>query len=289
MFQIGEFSRIARVSARQLRHYEALGLFAPEQIDPETGYRYYSARQLPRLNRIIVLKELGLSLDQVARLLDKDISAEEIQGMLTMKKAQIEQAVRDELSRISSIEDRLRQVEEQGAFNDMDVVLKSVPAQRYLSTRQVVPSIHDGFALMSDLHRLLPRQIRNNALGSFALIMHSDGFETENIDVEMGFLLETADVTSITVSEGRTLAVRSIPAAETMATMVCVGAAHHVACYGTLGAWIEDNHFQLAGPSWEVFIEPLQLGREDEAVIELRLPVTRIPDAHTSVSSLSRS
>jgi len=40
MFQIGEFSRIARVSPRQLRHYDELGLLKPVHIDPETGYRY---------------------------------------------------------------------------------------------------------------------------------------------------------------------------------------------------------------------------------------------------------
>ena len=95
MFQIGEFSRIARVTARQLRHYEELGLFKPERIDPETGYRYYSARQLPRLNRILLLKDLGLTLDQIVRLVDKNISGEEIHGMLTMKKAQIEQTLHD--------------------------------------------------------------------------------------------------------------------------------------------------------------------------------------------------
>ena len=47
MFSIGEFSRIARVTPRQLRHYEELNLFKPERIDPETGYRFYSALQLP--------------------------------------------------------------------------------------------------------------------------------------------------------------------------------------------------------------------------------------------------
>ena len=44
MFQIGAFSRIAQVSASQLRNYDQLGLFAPEKVDPQTGYRYYSAR-----------------------------------------------------------------------------------------------------------------------------------------------------------------------------------------------------------------------------------------------------
>src|SRR5581483_10239178 len=59
MFRIGEFSKIARVSGRLLRYYDEIGLLSPQSIDPETGYRYYSARQLPRLNRILVLKELG--------------------------------------------------------------------------------------------------------------------------------------------------------------------------------------------------------------------------------------
>jgi len=49
MFSIGEFSHITRVTPRQLRHYEELGLFRPERIDPETGYRFYSALQLPRV------------------------------------------------------------------------------------------------------------------------------------------------------------------------------------------------------------------------------------------------
>src|SRR6266700_6643335 len=99
MFSIGEFSRIARVTPRQLRNYEALGLFKPQRIDPETGYRFYRALQLPRLNRIIALKELGLTLTQILRLLDENISAEEIRGMLTMRKAQIEQTLLEEIGR----------------------------------------------------------------------------------------------------------------------------------------------------------------------------------------------
>lgn len=276
MFQIGEFSRIARVTARQLRHYEALGLFKPARIDPETGYRYYSALQLPRLNRILVLKDLGLTLDQIVRLADKDISLEEIRGMLTMKKAQIEQTMRDELSRVISIEERLRQIEENGAFNGEDVMLKAVPAQQLLSIRQVMPSIHDGFALMYELNRLLPSRAGKSVLGNFAILFHADGFDTENVDVEMGFLLEHESHGTFTFSEGRTLTRRTVPAVETMATLVCVGISNHISCYGRLGTWIEKNNFQLAGPAWEVFIEPLQPGKEDEAVIEVRLPVTKI-------------
>jgi DNA-binding transcriptional MerR regulator len=284
MFQIGEFSRIARVSTRQLRHYDELGLLKPLRIDPETGYRYYSVTQLPRLNRILVLKDLGLTLDQIVRLMNEDISAAEIHGMLTMKKTQIEQTLRDELARILNIEDRLKQIEEKGELSDEDVILKAIPSQQFLSIRQVVPSIREGFALMYELNHLLTRQAGKSVFGNFAIVFHSDGFDTENVDVEMGFLLEQSSFDRLTLSEGRVMTVRTIPAVETMATIVSVGISNHISYYSTLGTWIEKNNFQLAGVSWEVLLEPLQRGKEDEAVIELQLPVTRREnplDAHS--------
>ena len=68
MFKIGDFSKFSRVSVKMLRHYDELGLLKPALVDPATNYRYYSADQLPRLNRIIALKDLGFTLEQVGRL-----------------------------------------------------------------------------------------------------------------------------------------------------------------------------------------------------------------------------
>ncbi|HKD76216.1 MAG TPA: MerR family transcriptional regulator [Ktedonobacterales bacterium] len=274
MFTIGEFSRVARVTARQLRHYEELGIFTPEHISPETGYRYYSALQLPRLNRILALKELGLTLTQILQLLEEEVSAEEIRGMLRMRKAQIEQAVQSELTQVRNIEVRLRQIEEQSLLAD-DIVLKAIPAQNFLSIRQVIPSLEDGFALMTELQRIVPRRVGNHEVGHFAVVLHSENFDTENSDIEMGFLVETERVAPIMLSEGRVISIRAVPAVEAAATMVCVGLANHDGGYGTLGTWIEQHHYRLAGPSWEVFIEPLQPGKLDEAVIEIQLPVTK--------------
>lgn len=285
MFSIGEFSRIARVTPRQLRHYEELGLFKPERIDPETGYRFYSALQLPRLNRILALKELGLTLPQILRLLDEHISAEEIHGMLTMRKAQLEQTVRDELERVRTIEARLWQIEDQGRLSD-DVVLKAMPERTFLSTRQVVASKEAGFVLMTELHRVLPRLTGRSTVGQFALLFSSGSFETENIDVEMGFLLGGDVLETVRLPDGRMMTRRTVPAIETMATIVHVGVANHIAYYGRLGIWMEHHHFQLAGPGWEVFIEPFQPAKGDEAVIEIQLPVTRSMGDHVSDHAL---
>ena len=129
MFRIGEFSRIARVSTRLLRYYDGIGLFSPGRIDPATGYRFYLADQLAQLNRILALKGLGLSLEQVARMLDEKITAGEIRGMLALRKAELERTLSEEAEQLRHIELRLRQIEEQGSLADYDVVVKSAEAQ----------------------------------------------------------------------------------------------------------------------------------------------------------------
>ncbi len=76
MFTIGDFARYGRVSVRMLRHYDATGLLRPAHVDPATGYRHYTAAQLARLNRVIALKELGFTLQQVQDILDEKVTTE---------------------------------------------------------------------------------------------------------------------------------------------------------------------------------------------------------------------
>ncbi|MBM3146155.1 MAG: MerR family transcriptional regulator, partial [Chloroflexi bacterium] len=61
MLKIGDFSKLSRVSVKTLRYYDGIGLLKPLQVDRFTAYRYYSYEQLPRLNRILALKDLGMA------------------------------------------------------------------------------------------------------------------------------------------------------------------------------------------------------------------------------------
>src|SRR5919201_2566804 len=138
MFRTGEFSQIARVSKRLLQYYDEINLLKPAYTDPQTGYRYYSARQLPQLNRILALKDLGLTLDHIAAMLEHAISDEAIHGMLLLKKAELEQTVRDDLQRLRQIEARLQQ--NQRSDDAPDVVITSIPAALFLGVRAIIPS-----------------------------------------------------------------------------------------------------------------------------------------------------
>src|SRR5215475_12634813 len=173
MFRIGEFSRIARVSGRLLRYYDSIGLLSPQRIDPATGYRYYSAGQLTRLNRILALKDLGLSLEQVARMVDGKISTDEIRGMLMLKKAELERTLSAEAVRLRHIESRLQQIDQQGSLRDYDVVVKSAARQPYLSLRRTYAGIDDAIGMLREVTRAVTARIPESARDAMIVVAHS--------------------------------------------------------------------------------------------------------------------
>jgi DNA-binding transcriptional MerR regulator len=133
MLKIGEFSRLSQVTIKTLHHYDELGLIKPAHIDPVTNYRFYTVEQLPRIHRIMALKEMGLSLEQIGILLEKELSTEEMRGMLRFKQSEIQQEMREAQRQLSMVEFRLRMIEAEINFPELDVVLKRLEPMRYLS------------------------------------------------------------------------------------------------------------------------------------------------------------
>src|SRR5262245_44861332 len=223
MFRIGEFSKVAQVPGSLLRYYDQIGLLKPTHLDPSTGYRYYSASQLPRLHTILALKELGFSLDQIHRLVGAEVTGEALRGMLSLRKAQVEHAMQEDLRQLRQIEARLQCVEvpDQGTF---DIVLKRVPAQTYFSVREVVPDVAGALQLMRELIGTVPARLGNNALGPFTTVVHSETLESDRLDIELGVvLLEAEAPAAISLPGNHVLQLRTLPAVDTMATTVHVG------------------------------------------------------------------
>ncbi len=140
MLSIGEFARLGDVSVRTIRHYDEIGLLKPAQVDPVTGYRGYSPDQLGKLNRIIALKELGLSLAQARRLLD-GITLDELHGMLILRRVQLEHELEERRSQLLAVEARLRYVAQEAVMPADDIVVKTVPAMGVVVLTGHAPAI----------------------------------------------------------------------------------------------------------------------------------------------------
>ncbi len=94
LFSIGETARMFGLSVGTLRHYEAIGLVAPEYVDPDTGYRYYSVRQFEPLNTVRYLRMLDMPLPEIGGFLkNRDVGS--IEQKLLHQKAEIEKKQRE--------------------------------------------------------------------------------------------------------------------------------------------------------------------------------------------------
>jgi DNA-binding transcriptional MerR regulator len=275
MFRIGEFAQIAQVSGRQLRFYDQLGILQPAHTDPQTGYRYYSIRQLPRLNRILALKELGLTLEQIAPLLNDGITPAEIRGMLTMKRVQVEQALREEEGRLRHIESRIALIDKSGSVEGCDVVMKSVAAVPFLSLRHSFPDMEKAVIMVRNVALDGERQIRPGLRDKFIVVARNEEFEADDLDLEIGYSLTRPSTASVQIGEDIVLHASELPGVQTMATVIRQGTneASH-ASFGALGSWIEANNYEIAGPCREVFLEPISgpPGLQG-ALVEIQFPV----------------
>lgn len=143
MFKIGEFSQIGQISVRMLHHYDKLGLLKPETVDHFTGYRYYTLNQLPRLHRILALRDLGLSLEQIGKLLTEDLPPERLQGMLALKQAELQDHISEEQKRLQRVQARLRMIENTDQPTDYAIVQKNAEPITVATMRSIVPTLDD--------------------------------------------------------------------------------------------------------------------------------------------------
>jgi DNA-binding transcriptional MerR regulator len=276
MFRIGEFAQIAQVSGRQLRFYDQLGLLQPAHVDQQTGYRYYSIRQLPRLNSILALKELGLSLEQIGPLLDREMSPAELRSMLTLKRAQLERSLQEEEARLRHIESRIAQIDREGKADGFDVIVKSTPPTPFLAVNCSCDNMDEVVRMVRTVAEEGTRQIKPALRDKLVVVARND-VDAEKLDLDIGFSLTRPSNASVRIAGDLVLRATELPAIETMATVVRPGTnAESHTSFGTVGRWIEANHYEIAGPCREIFLEPITGPPGFEgALVEIQFPVRK--------------
>ena len=270
MFKIGEFSKLSQVTVKTLRYYDQIGLLQPAEVDRFTGYRQYSASQLPRLNRILALKDLGLSLDQIGQLLEEKLPPDQIRGILRLKQVEIQTQVAEEQARLARVEQRLRQIEQEETMSAQEVVIKKVPAQAVASVRAVIPTYGDIGQLFGEVFAHLGQHGATPA-GPAIGLYYDDEYRERDVDAE------AAMPVSSSLPDGDRVKRRKLPAVDTMACII------HEGSFDTLGetftqvmTWIEANGYRIAGPNREVYIEWAQPGEDPSGnITEIQFPVDK--------------
>lgn len=284
-FKIGDFSQLGQVSVRTLRLYDELNLIKPAETDPWTGYRYYTLDQLPRLNRILALKDLGLSLEQIAQLLKHDLPAGQMREMLNRKQNELAQQLQDTQTQIQRVQARLRQIENENTPPSYEVALKRVEPLAVATIRLTVPHVSEMGAyrvkVMAEFYTTLAVAHVEPA-DPEVMIYHMSEYREENLDTEMGSAVEPEILKKLQQLER--IQFRELPAFPTVATVI-----HHGNIWDipdaivALYSWVGRNGMQSAGPyrelhhGWRECQTPLEI-LSHSVTLEIQLPVVPLSD-----------
>ena len=289
MLTIGGFAQIGQVSARTLRHYDDLGLLRPERVDASSGYRYYDVSQLARLHRLLALRDLGFSLEQIRDMLEDELSTEALRGMLRLRRAQVAQVVGEEQARLRRIEARLRSLERRDQMTLVqDVVVKKTQPLRVVEASGIAP----GFGtenLQPVFSELYPRVIahlqRAGVEPGLCVAWYNqdtDGTVTVHAGFGVHAQVKTSDgdgVTGVEVSDTAAtdsdgVTVHELPVID-VASVLYRGAMEDIgATYDGLMQWIDSSGYVLAGASRELYYEVCAPGGDPSSnVVEVQLPI----------------
>jgi DNA-binding transcriptional MerR regulator/effector-binding domain-containing protein len=274
MFSIGEFARLGGVSIRTLRHYDETGLLRPAKVDPDTGYRSYRASQLGRLTRILAMKELGLSLTQARRLLD-GITLEELQGMLMLRRAQLETELEAHKNQLLGVEARLRYIAREGAMPADDIIVKTIPAMGVVvlaaptpgwGPANIVPVVNQLRGQFDELG--IAERVKE--AGPLMIFYSYD----QGNDIVVHLALPVVEQPTELPPPAQYMVLPEIEAA----TAVRSGPAASIFpfVYHDLTNWIEAQGYQSRPPGREVWINEIDdVADVDQQVFEIQQPFTR--------------
>ncbi|NLI59073.1 MAG: MerR family transcriptional regulator [Clostridium sp.] len=270
MLSIGEFSKICRVSTKTLRYYDEIGLIKPDEINTETGYRYYSIKQLKNMLFINRLKSYHFSLDEIREIkeaveLDKSQFEEILYSKFKLKKIEMEK-------KLKSIEYSLNQLN-----NDISNLQNNIPIMSYLDNIKVELVETEPMNILY-LRKTMTKEDFLQGYGNYfgklyerialeqltpvgkpITIYHNSEFNPDGNDLEFAIpIKETVNGTRI------------LPGGLCAKSVLKGCLSELSSLYIRLSEWVEENGYELTKSPYEVYVvNPFQVKSSDDLITEV--------------------
>lgn len=265
LLKIGEFSQLGQVSIRTLRHYDEIDLLHPQVVDEESGYRYYSVKQLEVLAQIVLLRELKFSLKEIKSLIQQDPKI--FTAALLKKDREIEKEIQRDQFRQQQIHQMIQRMQHKGKYQ---VSIKKIPAFSIVSLRKRIKSFYHEGLLWKEFMSLLKKQgiaFPTNPDENLT-IFHDKEYLEEGVDVEVAII---SDI----VAEAP-LKMRELPALEHAAIMYVEGNYHQLPeAYQAFAKWLEEHpEFSMVKATRQIcHVGPEHTENPEEYLTELQIPL----------------
>lgn len=263
LYKIGMFANMNRVTIKTLRYYDDQKLLLPVYVDEENGYRYYAAGQMAQLHRIIALKNMGFSIDDIRKIMD---GAGE-KSFLLEKKQEI-------LNEIAVLTEKLSQVEGYLAKESMNlsapVLIKEIPQAIVCTMKHRIKSYDALFEIMPQMGAQMEMLDCKCAQPAYCFTHYLEpGYKEEDI------LVEICEAVTEKKQDSGDIVFKVLPKIPMAACIFHKGSYDTLhKSYAMLLQYIEENGYEICGNIRESYIDGVwNKETEEEWLTEIQIPV----------------
>ena len=252
-----------------LRYYDEAGLLTPAEVNKWTGHRLYSAEQIPRLNKILYLRDSGLNVSEIALALTMD--EQSLLAQLDKKRAEIERAIQAEKEKLRKIELAKHEMQNGKGELHYNICVRSIPAYPVLSLRKVVPDYYSEGELLRELSAFADAR-KAELVGNTFSIYHDTEYRETDVDIEL-----CAPVKKMGTAEAP-FCFRMTEAVPYMACMMVYGDFANIkGAYLAFAAWLQENSkYKMSDPMRQIVHRgPWNESDSEKYLIELQIPLSR--------------
>ena len=264
MYKIGEFSKMSKTTIKALRYYEKEGLLKPTFIDQYTGYRYYESSQLPELSKIVSLRQAGVSIKDIKKVLD----GEDVILILNKRKNEIEENLKNchiELLKINYL------LEEKNMKNE--IFVKEIPSYTVFYTDGIISDFSkiSEFVLNAGKECAKLNPDIKCTTPDYCFVSYLDGeYKDENLKIRYAQAVEKSWVANEKI---KFMKINPI-------TAVCIyhkGAYDNLRdSYNTILKYIEDSGYEIIDNPRECYIDGCwNKENVEEYLTEIQFPVRK--------------
>ncbi|UYX54839.1 MerR family transcriptional regulator [Bacillus thuringiensis] len=268
MFKIGDFSKLSSISIRMLRYCDKVELLQPEKVDEQNSYRYYSAAQLKKVNRIQTLKDMGFNIAAIKEIVESE-NIEVIKSQFVNRSAQIKEDMHNLQKQLRFLEDLLKTMREDFVEMNYHVSLKEIPERKVASVRKVIPSYNYEGDLWSILMQEINVKNISIANPSYSIaVFHDQEYKENDVDVEiqLNILGKYENTKDVHFEKIEPIKVASIIVNGSYEQMTDVNEA--------VAKWIEAAGYELTGSMFNIYhVSPAMESNPNKWVTEVCYPI----------------
>lgn len=265
MYKIGELSKLCNIPVKTLRYYDSESILCPEEIDAFTGYRYYSAAQLSDCYRILAMKELGFTLEEIRT--GQKLSKQELLRHLSDKEKELHALLDRTGQRIATLRRLSGAIKEEKTM--YNIIIRKSEEIPIACVRLLLADRTQSYEALAALRKILPGEIQGNRN---VLIDYETEYRSDCLDMGIGVEItgklpqgltfpQFGPASALTVSE------TAIRFPDETACLICPQEEYDQAILA-LHQHLEEQHCQITGPTYRIVYE--------DGITEIKIPVCRL-------------